>query len=148
MIRSEWSIVIDALPEAVFARISDPLNAPRDLPGVTAVRDVHGRWSTTWYRAECTVADVPIEVECEFQEYVPGQRLTVQSTGGLDGRVTWQLESQEGRTRVSLVSEYRLPAALALQVPESLVQEQMDRQWQEALANVKACVELAEAATD
>ena len=148
MIRSEWSIVIEASAEVVFARISDPLNAARDIPGVTAVKDVHGRWSTTWYRAECTVADVPIEVECEFQEYVFGQRLTVQSTGGLDGRATWQLESKDGRTRVSLISEYRLPAALALQVPESLAQAQMDRQWQEALANVKARVELAEAATD
>jgi len=32
-------------------------------------------------------------------------------------------------------------------VPESLVQEQMDRQWQEALANVKARVELGERAS-
>ena len=143
MVRSEFSIVIESSPEEVFARISDPANAPQDVPGVTAVEDVSGKWSTTWYRAVSSVAGVPIQMDCEFQEYIFGRRLTVQSTGGLDGTVTWHLEPSEGRTRVRLVSECRFPAALASKVAESTFQEQMDRQWREALANVKARLEAA-----
>ena len=146
MVRSECSIVIDASPEAVFARISDPLKAPEDIPNIGAIKNLCGKWSTTWYRAVSTVASVPIEMDCEFQEYVLGQRLTVQCTGDLDGRVTWRLEARDGRTRVSLTSEYRLPPVLASQVPESIFQEHVDRQWQTALANVKARVEAVQRA--
>jgi len=141
MIRSECRIVIEASPEAVFARISDPTKAPEDIPGVTPVKKLCGKWSNTWYQAVSSVADVPIEMNCEFQEYVLGQRLTVQRTGGLDSRVTWRLEAQDGRTCVSLISECRLPPALAPHVPESVLQKRIDRQWQTALANVKARVE-------
>jgi hypothetical protein len=90
------------------------------------------------------VAGVPIETDCEFQEYVFGRRLTVQCTGGLDATVKWRLESEEDRTRVRVVSECRLPGALASKVAESTFQEQTDRQWEMALANVKARVEAAE----
>jgi uncharacterized protein YndB with AHSA1/START domain len=133
--------LINASPDAVFARISDPTNAPQDIPGVTAVEDVCGRWSNTWYRAVADVAGTPIELECEYLEYVFSRRLTVQCTGGLNGRVTWRLEPEDGRTRVNLVSEHRLAATLAMKTPESAVQEQMDRRWRLALANVKARVE-------
>ncbi|MBN2128919.1 MAG: SRPBCC family protein [Sedimentisphaerales bacterium] len=146
MVRSECSIVIDASPEAVFARISDPMNAPKDIPEITTVKNLCGKWSTTWYRTVSTVAGVPIETECEFQEYVLGQRLTVQCTGDLEGRVTWRLEPQDDRTFVSLISEYRLPLVLASQVPESIFQEEMNRQWRTALANVKARVEAVQRA--
>jgi carbon monoxide dehydrogenase subunit G len=133
--------LIDASPDAVFARVSDPTKAPQDIPGVTAVKDVCGRWSSTWYRMVSIVAGAPVEMECEFQEYVLGERLTVQCTGGLAGRVTWRLDAEDGQTRVSLVSECRMPTTLGSNMPESVLQKHMDRQWQKALANVKARVE-------
>lgn len=145
MIRSECSILIDASPDVVFARISDPTNAPTDIPGVTEVKDLCGRWSSTWYRMAFVVAGVPIETQCEFQEYVLGERLTVQCTGGLAGRVTWRLDAENGQTRVNLLSECRMPATLGSNMPESVLQKHLDRQWQTALANVKARVEAPKA---
>lgn len=141
MIKSELSVIINAAPEKVFARMSDPYNALEDVPNVVEVKDVTGEGLGKRYRVVYKMMGVPLNVDCEFTEYVSNQRLVEKCSGGIDCTMTWTLEPHEGGTKVNGKSEYTVPVPLVGRIAELLLKKQNEREWESVLGNIKARVE-------
>jgi uncharacterized membrane protein len=141
MIKSELSIVIDAPPEKVFARISDPMNSLEDVPNVVEVKDVTGQGKGMSFRMVYKMAGLRLELESMLAEYIPNEQITYEFKGGSEAKQTWRLTPQNGGCKVDVASEYSIPVPLIGKIAELMLRRQNDREWEAILANIKAQVE-------
>jgi uncharacterized protein YndB with AHSA1/START domain len=141
MAKSELSVIINALPEKVFARISDPNAALEDIPNVVEVKDINGEGLGQSQQLTYKMMGIPFNVKCEYTEYIPGQRLVVKCSGGIDCIMTWTLEPQDNSTKVNITSEYSVPVPLVGKIAELILKKQNEREWESVLGNLKARVE-------
>ena len=141
MVKSELSVIINAAPEKVFARIADPHAGSEDVPNVVEVKDIAGEGVGKRYQIVYKMMGVPLNVECEYTEYIPSQRLVVKCSGGIECTMTWTLEPQEDATKVNVISEYSVPVPLVGKIAELLLKKQNEREWESVLGNLKARVE-------
>ena len=141
MIKSELSVVIDAPPEKVFARVSNPLNSMEDVPNVVDVRDVVGEGEGQSCHMVYKMVGVRVELEFTVAEYIPNEQVTFEFKGGSNGRQTWKLTPQDGGCRLDVFGEYTIPVPLVGRMAELMLKRHNDREWEAMLANIKARVE-------
>jgi len=141
MVKSELSIIINAPPEKVFARISDPMTMVEDAPSVVEVKDIEGEGVGGSFHMVYKMLGMPFEVEVTCTEAVPNGRIGVQYSGAIRATSTTSLEPHDGGTKLNVVIEYTIPVPLVGKIAEALLKRQNEREWELMLANLKARVE-------
>lgn len=141
MIKSELTTVINAPPEKVFARISNPLNSIEDVPNVIEVKDIVGEGKGQSCRMVYKMVGIRLELEFTVAEYIPNERVTFEFKGGSNGKQTWKLIPQNGGCKLEVSGEYSIPVPLLGRMAELMLKKHNDREWEAILANIKARVE-------
>lgn len=141
MIKSELSVTIDAPPEKVFARISDPLNSLEDVPNVVEVKDVTGQGKGMSYRSVYKMAGIRLELECTYTEHISNELLTIEFKGGAIGKQVCRLTPQNGGCKLDVATEYSIPVPLIGKIAEMILKRQNEREWEAILGNIKARLE-------
>ncbi len=141
MIKSELSITIDAPPEKVFARVSDPMHMAEDSPSVIEVKDVEGEGVGGRFRLVYKMLGMRFDVEVTCTDHVPNERIAAEFKGGISGSDVITMEPHNGGTKLNWAIEYAIPIPLVGKIAELLLKKQNDREGEVTLANLKARVE-------
>ena len=128
----------------VFDFLVDPNNLPNVWPNVIEVKNVkksksNDSFTFTWaYK----MAGNQFEGKCETVEYIPHERLVIQSGKGLNSTITWKFQPIGRDTHLTLRFEYEIPTSLLKQVKEEVVLRENEHEVDAMLQNVKSRLEL------
>jgi coenzyme Q-binding protein COQ10 len=141
MAKVEKSITINAPMEEVFAYVEDPMNQLEYLPSIVEVKDVTGQGVGAHYHWTYKMTGLRFEGESTMTEYIPNERMVVETKGGIVSTWSWTFTPEDGGTRVDLTVEYTIPVPVLGRLGEALVLRQNEREADQALANIKAKLE-------
>jgi carbon monoxide dehydrogenase subunit G len=147
MINSELSIQINASPEQVFARLSNPRNLVEDVPSMIEVQDLKGQGKGMTYIEVYKMAGVRLSINTTVTEFAPNKRFAEQyEVMGKKGTRTCQVEPCDGGCRLSVILQYEVPIPLIGKLAEPLLKKLNERDFQTTLDTVKSRLE-AQAST-
>ena len=135
------TIVIDAPPEKVFARMSDPMNMMEDVPNAVDVIDITGEGVGMSFKSVYKMAGMKFTITSKYIEYVENEKLVGKFDGGFTGTMTWTLEPENGSTKMCITIEYSIPVPLIGKIAESILAKRNEREWDVILANAKDAIE-------
>ena len=135
------TIIIDAPPEKVFARFSDPMNMIEDAPNVVDVIDITGEGVGKSFKSVYKMAGIKFTLTCTYTEYVENEKLASKFEGGITGTISWTLEPENGSTKYSMTIDYAIPVPLVGKIAESILAKRNEREWDVILANAKDAIE-------
>ena len=134
------SITINAPVEKVF-EYTTPENLPEVWPSLVEVKNVKelpdGGYSWDWVYK---MAGMNFNGSSEHVEYVDNERTVAQSTG-IDSTITWTYESVGSGTKMTTLTEYKIPVPLLGKVAEAFVVKMNENESNTILANLKARLE-------
>ena len=136
------SISIQAPVDKVFAYLSDPNNQVEIWPSIVEVTDVvrlpDGGYTHGWVYK---MAGVRLTGSTRTLEFVPNQRFIEETKGGLESVLTWTFEPENGGTRLTVVTEYKVPIPVLGRMAEAIIVKMNDHEGTMVLANLKARME-------
>ena len=142
MAKLERCIFIQAPVDKVFAYMSDPNNQAEIWPSIVEVSDVQrlpdGGYTHGWVY---NMAGVRLKGSTRTLEFVPNERFVEETKGGLESVLTWTFGPENGGTRLSVVTEYRVPIPVLGRMAEAIIVKMNDREGTMVLANLKARME-------
>lgn len=143
MPKIERNITISAPVEKVFTYINDPELNPEWLPSMIEVKDVNMTEQGVGSRFKWVykMAGIRFNGETTTIEYVPNQRIVVQSKVGINSKWSWTFEPYNNGTRLSLVVEYTIPIPVLGKLAEAVVLKQNEKEADAATVNIKAKME-------
>jgi uncharacterized membrane protein len=142
MAHIEKSVTIDAPVDRVFAYVTDIQSIPQWWPievrNATAERAAKGVKYDWTYR----MLGIPFHGTSEHVEVQPGERILIQSTGGIPNTLEYRLASQEGKTVVTMTMDYTVPGSVLGKLADKLVIERVnDNAAANIMANLKTICE-------
>ena len=135
------TIIIDAPPEKVFARLSDPMNMIEDAPNAIEIIDMTGEGVGQSFKSVYKMAGMKFTLTSTITEYVENEKFAAKFEGGITGTSSWTLEPENGGTKYSLTVDYAIPIPLVGKIAESLLAKRNEREWDVILANAKDAIE-------
>lgn len=142
MQRLEKSGFIDAPVEEVFDYWKYPANQPEVWPSLVEVKDVQqlpaGGYSWKWVYK---MAGIRFEGQSETVEFIPNQKFSEKSTGGIESKFTWEFKPENEGTRLNMSVEYNIPMPVLGKFAEASVIKQSDNEGDIVFANLKARLE-------
>jgi hypothetical protein len=142
MIKSELSVQINASPEQVFARLSNPMNSVEDVPSIIEVKDIKGQGKGMTYVEVYKMAGVRLAINTTVSELIPNKQYTEQyEVMGKKGTRTCQVEPCDGGCRLSVILQYEVPIPLIGKLAEPLLKKLNERDFQTTLDTVKSRLE-------
>lgn len=142
MATAKSSISINAPVEKVFEYINVPTNLPEIWPSMIEVKDVqrlpNGGNSFGWVYK---MAGMRFEGISEDTEVVPNQRVVSKTEGGIESKVTWITQQEDGGTNVTIEAEYTVPVPLLGKLAEAIIVKLNENEGEAILANLKARME-------
>jgi uncharacterized membrane protein len=134
------SITINAPVEKVF-EYTKPENLPEIWPSLVEVKNVkelpNGGYSWDWVYK---MAGMNFNGSSEHVEVVDNERTVAKSTG-IDSTITWAYEPIEGGTKMTTLTEYKIPVPLLGKVAEAFIVKMNENESNTILANLKARLE-------
>jgi len=134
------SITINAPVEKVF-EYTKPENLPEVWPSLVEVKNVKelpgGGYSWDFVYK---MGGVKFNGSSKHVEYVENERTVAQSTG-IDSTITWSYEAVAGGTRMTSLTEYKVPVPLLGKVAEAFIVKMNENESETTLANLKARLE-------
>jgi uncharacterized membrane protein len=134
------SITINAPVEKVF-EYTKPENLPEIWPSLVEVKNVkelpNGGYSWDWVYK---MAGMSFNGSSEHIEIVDNER-TVSKSTGIDGTITWEYESVGGGTKITSLTEYKIPVPLLGKLAEAFIVKMNENESNTILANLKARLE-------
>ncbi len=146
MPRIEKTLIIEAPPEKVFARFADPMNMLEDSANFVDVTDVTGEGVGESFKFVYKMAGIKFTQTFTYTEYVKNERLASKFEGGITGTTSWNIEPQNGGSKLTVVIDYAVPIPLVGKIAESLLAKRNEREWDAILANAKDTIEAGSAA--
>jgi uncharacterized membrane protein len=138
----EKSILINVPVESVFAYWSQPTNHPEVWPSLVEVKDVQplpdGGLTYQWVYK---MAGVRLEGSTETVESVLDERIVLLSKGGIDSKLTYSFQPEDGGTRMSVLVEYTVPVPVLGRLAERVIVKLNEHEAEVTLANLKARLE-------
>jgi len=136
------SVSIGAPVDQVFAYMSEPANQVEIWPSIIEVSDVKrlpdGGYTHDWVYK---MAGVRLKGSTRTLEFVPNQRFVEETKGGLESVLTWTFEPEDGGTRLTVATEYKVPIPVLGRMAEALIIKMNDQEGDLVLANLKARME-------
>ena len=134
------SITINAPVEKVF-EYTKPGNLPEIWPSLVEVKNIKelpgGGYSWDWVYK---MAGMKFNGSSEHVEFVENERTVSQSTG-IDSTITWTYEPVGGGTKMTTLTEYKIPVPLLGKVAEVFIVKMNANESETILANLKARME-------
>jgi len=134
------SITINAPVEKVF-EYAKPEYLPEIWPSLVEVKNIkelpNGGYSWEWVYK---MAGMKFNGSSVHTEYVVNERTVAQSTG-IDSTITWTYESEDGGTRMTALTEYKIPVPLLGKMAEAFIVKMNENESDTILANLKARLE-------
>ena len=87
------------------------------------------------------MAGVRLKGSTRTLEFVPNQRFVEETKGGLESVLTWTFEPEDGGTRLTVATEYKVPIPVLGRMAEALILKMNDQEGDLVLANLKARME-------
>ncbi len=141
MARVEKSITINAPVEKVFEFVR-PDNLPEIWPSLVEVSNVQelptGGYSWDWVYK---MAGMRFTGASKHTEFVPNERTVSETTGGLEATITWLYEPEDGGTKFTTITDYKMPVSLLGKLAESFIVKVNENENEAILANLKARME-------
>ncbi|HEY5157267.1 MAG TPA: SRPBCC family protein [Anaerolineales bacterium] len=143
MAKMTKSVTINAPVDKVFTFMRDPNNMPEIWPGMVLVKDVKrsplGGFNYSWVYK---MAGLRFDGASEVADYIANQRLVMMSTRGINSTFRWNLEPQNGGTKLTLEVENLVPVPLLGRVAEAFIFMANEHDAGLILANLKARMEV------
>ena len=132
------SIFINAPVEKVFEYHTDPRNNPEYWPSFDEVKDVEdlptGGTKFGWVYK---MAGVKFEGTSETTEFIPNQRYSLESKGGIESTFVYEYKPEGEGTRVSVEVKYTVPVPVLGKLAETIIVRMNEREGKTTLANLK-----------
>lgn len=132
------SIFINAPVERVFEYHTDPKNNPEYWPSFEVVKDVEelptGGTKYTWVYK---MAGVKFEGTSKTTEFIPNQRYSYESKGGIESTFVFEYTPEGEGTRLSVEVEYTVPVPVLGKLAETIIVKMNEREGKTSLANLK-----------
>jgi carbon monoxide dehydrogenase subunit G len=144
--RAKAETTINAPKESCFEFLREPANHPTIIPGVRSI-DAEPL-SGGGYEGEFTyeLAGVTLDLQFRDVELDPPTRRVFEVTGPMEGRAVYDLQAEDGRTRVTLEIIYDLPGPDVLElIADRLVTRYVENEARAWVDNAKAAIESREA---
>ena len=142
MAKLESSITINAPVEKVFAYGTKPENLPEFWPSMIEVNNVkelpNGGYS---YDFVYKLVGVRLAGSSEDTEFVLNERLVSVSTGGIESKITWLFQPEDGGTNIAVEAEYTVPVPVLGKFAESIIVRQVEKEVDVILYNLKTMME-------
>ncbi|UCF28143.1 MAG: SRPBCC family protein [Chloroflexota bacterium] len=136
----ESTITISAPVEKVF-EYTKPENLPEIWPSLVEVKNIkelaNGGYSWDWMYK---MAGMNFNGSSEHVEYVENEYTVAKSTG-IESTITWKYESVSGGTKMTSLTEYKIPVPLLGKVAEAFIVKMNENESETILANLKARLE-------
>ena len=134
------SIFINAPVEKVF-EMAKPEFLPEIWPSLVEVKNIkelpNGGFSWDWVYK---MAGMRFNGSSVHTEYVVNERTVAQSTG-IDSTITWTYEPEDGGTKMTALTEYKIPVPLLGKMAEAFIVKMNENESATILANLKARME-------
>jgi uncharacterized protein YndB with AHSA1/START domain len=134
------SITINAPVEKVF-EMAKPEFLPEFWPSLVEVKNIqelpNGGFSWDWVYK---MAGMRFNGSSVHTEYVVNERTVAQSTG-IDSTITWTYEPEDGGTKMTALTEYKIPVPLLGKMAEAFIVKMNENESATILANLKARME-------
>lgn len=137
--REAW---IDAPPEDVFEYLRQPENHTEIIPSLTAIE--HVEETDLGHAGELIYEVFGIDLHSRFHdvELDPPNRRVYEVTGNQEGTVTYELEPEDGGTRLHYTNEYEpVAGGLLGTVAQPVVSRQLERETDTMFRNLKRILE-------
>jgi uncharacterized protein YndB with AHSA1/START domain len=142
MAKLESSISINAPVEKVFAYATKPENMPEYWPSMMEVKNVkelpNGGYS---YDFVYKLAGVRLAGFSEDTEFVPNERHVSVSTGGIESKITYLFQPEDGGTNFAVEAEYTVPVPVLGKFAESIIVRMTEKEVEVILDNLKTVME-------
>jgi uncharacterized membrane protein len=136
------NVFINAPVEKVFAYHTDPSNNPDYWPSFEAVKDIEELPSGgTKFGWVYKMAGVKFEGTSETTEFIPNQRYSVESKGGIESTFVYEYKPEGDGTRLSVEVEYTVPVPVLGKLAETIIVKMNEREGKTLLANLKDLLE-------
>lgn len=137
------TFTINAPVEKVFAfAAGDPTNLPKIYPSLIEVKDIKplpaGGYSFNWIYK---MAGMRFEGATETIEYIPNQRIATKTTKGIESSSVYTYESEDGGTKMTSETEYKIPVPLLGKLAEALILKLNENETNAVMANMKSLLE-------
>ena len=135
------SITINAPVEKVF-NYAQPEHIVEIWPSLVEVKNIkelpNGGHSFDWVYKMAGMRFTGHTVDTEV---ILNERTVSQSTGGIESTITWEYESQDGGTKLTTFTEYKIPVPLLGRIAEAFIVKMNENESNTILANMKARME-------
>jgi uncharacterized protein YndB with AHSA1/START domain len=134
------SITINAPVEKVF-EFTKPENLPQIWPSLVEVKNVkrlpNGGYSWDW---KYKMAGMSFNGSSEHVEFVENEQ-TVSKSTGIESTITWTYEPVGSSTKMTSLTEYKIPVPLLGKLAESFIVKMNENESDVILENLKARME-------
>ncbi len=142
MVRIQKSVLVHAPIEKVFDYLNDPHKLTEYWPGMVEVKDIQSLSNGgTCFKYVYKMAGFRFEGKSEDTEIIPLKRMVSVTTGGVEGKVTWELEKAADGIKVLLDSEYTVPLPVVGRVAEAVIVKLNEHEAELILMNLKIIME-------
>ncbi|MBB76432.1 MAG: hypothetical protein CMJ75_18155 [Planctomycetaceae bacterium] len=140
----EAVVSISNSPETVIDYVTDMQNRTLYLNPLQSISNLQGQatevgssWNWSW-----VMLGVELEGVGVCTEYAAGKRYAFRTEGGIVSTFTYQVESEESGTKLTITVDFEVPAAVAaLPGGESLLTDMEQSEAEKTVQNLKAILD-------
>ena len=141
MIKLKKTIIISAPVKKIFDYVSELDNLTEIWPSLMKVTDIQQLPSGgNSFRFVYMMAGIFIEGTGN-SEYVPNQRIIIQTTSSIQSTQIWTLQPEASGTMVTIEMEYNVPIPVLGKLTKAVVVDMNDREGNLVMANLKIRME-------
>ena len=133
---------INVPAEKIYAYINEPTNLLEIWPSMVEVKDVeklpNGGNKFNWVYK---MAGMRFDGTSADTEVIPNTRLVSKTEDGIESTITWEVQSENGTTKVVFQAEYKIPIPLVGKFAEAFIIKVNEKEGETVLANLKARME-------
>lgn len=141
MAKLKKTITINAPVKKIFDYASELNNLTEIWPSLMQVKDIQqlpSGGNSFWFLYK--MAGIRIEGTGNI-EYVPNQRIIIQTKGGIPSTQIWTLQFEASGTRATIEMEYNVPIPVVGKLAEAIVVDMNEREGDLVMANLKVRME-------
>lgn len=143
MTNVQKKITIHAPTNKVFAFMLDPHNLTEIWPSMVEVKNVQanpkGGFDFGWVYK---MGGMHFDGASETIEFILNKHLVTKSTKGIESKFTWNYETVNGETLLTVDIEYKVPVPLLGKIAEAILTKQNEREADILLENLKSRMEM------
>ena len=141
MVKLESSVTINAPVEKVFEYVSKPENLPEIWPSLIEVNNVKVQPNGD-YSYDYVYKMVGVRLTGSSEDtVVSNERIVSVSTGGIESKITFLFQPEDGGTNFSVEAELIVPVPVLGKLAESVIVRQIEKEVEVILYNLKTMME-------